>query len=36
MRYRYWIENRLWRALHHHPAVELAPDRAAYLEHYKR
>ena len=34
--YRYWIENRLWIALHHDPTAELAPDLAEYLSHYTR
>lgn len=33
--YRYWIENRLWRALHARPAAELDADLAAYLAHYR-
>jgi len=32
--YRYWIENRLWRALHEDQTAELDPDLTDYLNHY--
>lgn len=34
--YRFWIENRLWLALHHAPKEPLAPELEDYLAHYRR
>lgn len=33
--YRYWIENRLWAALHDRGSADLSPDLAEYLDHYE-
>ncbi|GAA3221888.1 hypothetical protein [Actinocorallia longicatena] len=32
--YRFWIENRLWRKLHHEPDAEPNPAERHYLNHY--